>query len=112
VVKRVMLGSVVALLGAAAGGYSGTIHAGNDAQNFEFLGMLGGLLGLVVGGLLGALLAGRLVRHEQNSSSSSGYRPQDFTYLCWAYPMFHKPYTIPRFVWEEISKPDHACEVK
>ena len=61
-VKRLLIGSVVALLGMDVGGYFGTIYAGNYAQNFVFLGLrgyeagmsLGGLAGLAVGGLIGA----------------------------------------------------------
>jgi hypothetical protein len=61
-VKRLLIGSVVALLGMDIGGYVGTIYAGNYAQNFVFLGLrgyeagmsLGGLAGLAAGGLIGA----------------------------------------------------------
>jgi hypothetical protein len=62
-IKQLLIGSLVALLGMVAGGYIGTIYAGNHAQNFEFLGLrgyeaggsLGALGGLAVGGLVGVL---------------------------------------------------------
>jgi hypothetical protein len=64
-IKRLLIGGVVALLGMVAGGYAGAVYAGNHAQDFEFWGGrgyeagmgLGGLAGLVVGGLVGILFA-------------------------------------------------------